>query len=92
MPLYLNPDVTIARAGPVLEREFRQRFGEQEYERMYRVVDFAAQEHATNQEQQVQGTIFKLIEKRLFSSFCSLYPSMFYGSLKSFLEVTKCPP
>src|SRR5205807_5465443 len=38
-----------------------------------------------------QGIIFKLIEKRLFSRFCSLYPSVFLGSLKSFLGVTKCP-
>jgi hypothetical protein len=39
-----------------------------------------------------KGIIFKLIEKQLFSSFCSLYPSVFLGSLKSFLGVTKCPP
>jgi len=35
--------------------------------------------------------IFKLIEKRLFSRFCSLYPSVFCGSPKSFLGVTKWP-
>jgi hypothetical protein len=38
-----------------------------------------------------KGIIFKLIEKQLFSGFCSLYPSVFSGSLKSFLGVTKWP-
>jgi len=36
-----------------------------------------------------KGLISKLIEKWLFSGFCSLYPSVFFGSLKSFLGVTK---
>ncbi len=56
MPPYLNPELTIERAGRVLEREFRQRFGE-EYERMYRTIDLLAEEHSTDQEQQVLGII-----------------------------------
>ncbi len=57
MPVYLNPQLTIARAGAVLEREFRQRFGNEEYERMYRTIDLLAEEHSTNQEQQVFGIV-----------------------------------
>jgi len=38
-----------------------------------------------------RNTVFKLIKKWLFSRFCSLYPSGFWGSLKSFLGVTKWP-
>jgi hypothetical protein len=57
MPRYLNPDLTIAQAGPVLEREFRQRYGDQEYEGLYRTIDLVAQEHSTDQEQQVLGII-----------------------------------
>ncbi len=57
MPRFLNPDLTIAHAGIVLEREFRQRYGDQEYERLYRTIDLVAQEHSTDQEQQVLGII-----------------------------------
>ncbi|HEX3643709.1 MAG TPA: hypothetical protein VHV10_20660 [Ktedonobacteraceae bacterium] len=57
MPQYLNPELTIARAGAVLEREFRQRYGDQEYERLYRTIELVAQEHSTDQEQQVLGII-----------------------------------
>jgi hypothetical protein len=57
MPTYLNPELTIAQAGPVLEREFRQRYGDQEYEGLYRTIDLVAQEHSTDQEQQVLGII-----------------------------------
>ena len=57
MPIYLNPELTIARAGAVLEREFQQRYGDQEYERMYRTIDLVAQEHSTDQEQQVLGIV-----------------------------------
>lgn len=57
MPRYLNPQRTIARAGTVLEREFRQRYGDQEYERLYRTIDLTAQEQSTDQEQQVLGII-----------------------------------
>src|SRR5205807_8292074 len=39
-----------------------------------------------------KGIVFKLIEKWLFSRFCSLYPGVFSDSLKSFLGVTKWPP
>src|SRR2546423_11320551 len=38
-----------------------------------------------------KSIVFKLIKKRPFSRFCSRYPSVFWGSLKSFLGVTKCP-
>jgi len=57
MPRFLNPDLTIAHAGIVLEREFRQRYGDQEYERLYRTIDLVAQEHSTDQEQQVLGIV-----------------------------------
>ena len=57
MPTYLNPDLTIARAGLVIEQEFRQRYGDQEYERMYRTIDLVAEEHSTDQEQQVLGIV-----------------------------------
>jgi hypothetical protein len=57
MHQYLNPELTIERAGPVLEREFRQRYGDQEYEGLYRTIDLVAQEHSTDQEQQVLGII-----------------------------------
>jgi len=57
MPIYLNPDLTIAQAGPVLEQQFRQRYGDQEYERLYRTIDLVASEHSTDQEQQVLGII-----------------------------------
>ncbi len=60
MPTYLNPDLTIARAGAVLEREFRQRFGEQEYARMYRTIDLVAEEYSTDQEQQVLGIVIMI--------------------------------
>jgi hypothetical protein len=57
MPTYLNPNLTIARAGVALERVFRQRYGDQEYECMYRTIDLVAEEHSTDQEQQVLGII-----------------------------------
>jgi hypothetical protein len=57
MHKYLNPELTIERAGLVLEREFRQHYGDQEYERLYRTIDLVAQEHSTDQEQQVFGII-----------------------------------
>jgi len=57
MPQYLNPQLTIARAGVVLEREFRQRYGDQEYEGLYRTIDLVAQEHSITQEDQVLGII-----------------------------------
>jgi|SRR5579872_301984 len=57
MPTYLNPELTIERAGPVLEREFRQRYGDEEFERLYRTVDLVAQEHSSDQEQQALGII-----------------------------------
>ena len=41
----------------MLEREFRQRYGDHEYERLYRTIDLVAQEHSTDQEQQVLGII-----------------------------------
>src|ERR1700726_4693745 len=57
MPMFPHPDLDIARAGVVLEQEFRSRFGDQEYERMYRTIDLSAQEHSTDQEQQVLGIV-----------------------------------
>lgn len=57
MPTYLNPQLPIERAGLVLEREFRQRYGDQEYERLYRTIDLVAQEHSADQEQQVLGIV-----------------------------------
>jgi hypothetical protein len=57
MPTYLNPNLTMAKAGPVLEREFRQRYGDLEYEGLYRTIDLVAQEHSTTQEDQVLGII-----------------------------------
>jgi len=57
MPIYLNPQLTIARAGTVLEQEFRQCYGDQEYERLYRTIDLAAQEYSSDQEQQVLGIV-----------------------------------
>src|SRR5437588_708816 len=57
MSQYLNPNLAVPRAGLVLEREFRQRYGDQEYERLYRTIDLVAQEHSTDQEQQVLGII-----------------------------------
>ena len=57
MPRYLNPDLTITQAGPVLEQEFLQRFGQQEYERLYRTLDLQMQEHLTAQDDQVLGVL-----------------------------------
>ena len=57
MPIYLNPELTIAQAGPALEQEFRQCFGDEEYERLYRTVDLVAEEQSIDQEQQVLGII-----------------------------------
>jgi len=57
MPTYLNPQLTVERAGPVLEQEFRLRFGDEEYERLYRTISLNLQEHSTDQEQQVLGII-----------------------------------
>ena len=71
MPRYLNPDLTIAQSGAVLEREFRQRYGDQEYERLYRTIDLVAQEHSTDQEQQVLGIVI-LIGKATESTYLFL--------------------
>ncbi|HEX3641861.1 MAG TPA: hypothetical protein VHV10_11270 [Ktedonobacteraceae bacterium] len=71
MPQYLNPELTIERAGAVLEREFRQRYGDQEYERMYRTIDLVAQEHSTDQEQQVLGIVI-LVGKATESTYLFL--------------------
>jgi hypothetical protein len=57
MPHYLNPQLSVERAGPVLEREFRQRFGDQEYERLYRTINLRLQEQSTDQEQQIFGVV-----------------------------------
>jgi hypothetical protein len=59
MPTYLNPELTIERAGPVLEREFRQRYGDQEYEGLYRTIDLVAQEHSTDQTAQEELEILR---------------------------------
>ena len=71
MPQYLNPQLTIARAGVVLEREFRQRLGDEIYERLYRTIDLVAQEHSTDQEQQVLGIVI-LIGKATESTYLFL--------------------
>ncbi len=53
MPNYLNPELTVAQAGPVLEREFRQRFGDKEFEKLYRTLLLQAEEQTTEEEAQV---------------------------------------
>ncbi len=84
MPPYLNPNITIARSGPVLEREFRQHFGD-EYERMYRTIDLLAEEHSTDQEQQVLG-ICTLVGKTTESTF--LFLALIWLSKKEMTDPT----
>jgi len=55
----------------MLEREFRQRYGDHEYERLYRTIDLVAQEHSTDQEQQVLGIVI-LIGKATESTYLFL--------------------
>lgn len=57
MPQFLDPNLTLAQAGPVLEQEFMQRFGEQEYKRLYQTIDLSAQELSTSQEDLILGTV-----------------------------------
>ena len=57
MPQYLNPDLTVAQAGPVLEQEFLQRFGQEEYKRLYRTLDLQMQEHLLDQDDQILGVL-----------------------------------
>jgi hypothetical protein len=57
MPEFLDPNLTLAQAGLVLEQEFMQRFGEREYERLYQTIDLSAQELSTSQEDLILGTL-----------------------------------
>jgi hypothetical protein len=57
MSQFLDPNRTLAQAGPVLEQEFMQRFGEREYERLYQTIDLSAQELSTSQEDLILATI-----------------------------------
>lgn len=56
MSTSFDPQLTIAQAGPVLEQEFRQRFGN-EFDKLYRTLALQAEEHTTNEEEQVLGII-----------------------------------
>lgn len=57
MGTYLNPLLTVAQAGPVLELEFRQRLGDAEFEKLYRTLTLQASEQTTNEEDQLMGVI-----------------------------------
>ncbi len=50
-------NLTIAQAGPVLEAEFRRRFGDQEYEKLYRSLDLQMSELTSDQETQIYRVI-----------------------------------
>jgi hypothetical protein len=56
MPRYLNPDLTVAQAGPILERELRTQIGD-EYDRLYRTIALQTGELTTNEEDQILGII-----------------------------------
>jgi hypothetical protein len=62
MSRYLNPRLTIAQAGPVLEQQCRQRFGGTEFEKLYRTLALQAEEQTADEEAQVLG-ILSLIGK-----------------------------
>jgi hypothetical protein len=57
MGRYLNPTLTVAQAGPVLEQEFRQQFGGLEFEKLYRTLALQAEELTIDEEGQVLGVI-----------------------------------
>lgn len=57
MPEFLDPNLTIEQAQPVLEQELTRRFGKEEYERLYRIIDLQAQELSTSQEDLILGTL-----------------------------------
>lgn len=47
----------VAEVGDVLEQEFIRRYGENEYQRLYRTIDLQFQENTTSQEDQIIGVI-----------------------------------
>ncbi len=57
MSRYLNPQLTVAQAGPMLEKEFRQRFGNEAFDKLYRTLTLLAEEQTTTEETQVLGML-----------------------------------
>ncbi len=60
MTTYLDPQLTIMQAAPVLEQELRQRYGEVEYQRLYRSVALRSAELTTTEEAQFFGMVILL--------------------------------
>lgn len=50
-------NLKVAEVGNLLEQAFVRRYGEEEYQRLFRTIDLLSQENTTRQEDQVIGIL-----------------------------------
>jgi hypothetical protein len=54
---YLHLQLTVAQAGPLLERDVRQRFGDWKFEELYRNLRSLVEERTTSEQVQLLSTL-----------------------------------